>query len=283
MKLTIHLMVLAAMLMLSACDKPVTEKTGSEKQAATPPSATAGKPAEKKPVSIMLQYTVEEPGLDPYPSRAIITRDFMRLDDGPGSDSFVLFDRKKQEVYSVSSDNGAILVVKKRDIPEKPPLEIHDSQRVMEEKGMPELAGKKAKHYYFDTDGVNCYQAYIVKDFLSEAARAYIEYRRVLAGDHAFTMQRVPKEELHPCDLSMNIFSSGRVYKEGLPIHERGPNGYVKTLTNYKVDFETKDSMFTLPEGYGRFTIEDMRNGLAAPEENPLSNVVPDALQQPKQ
>ena len=271
MKLKILMMMLAALLMLSACEKKATDKPVTEQM-----------PDNPKPVSMMLQYTIEEPGLDPYPSRVIITNDFMRIDDGPGSDSYVLFDRKKQVVYSVSSDNGAILVVNKRDLPTKPPLEIHDSVRVMEEKNMPELEGKKAKHYYFDTDGVNCYEAFIVQDFLPEAARAYTDYRRVLAGDHAFTMSRVPKEELHPCDLSMNIFSSGRLFKQGLPIYERGPNGYVKSLTNYELDFKTNDAMFTLPKDYGRFTIEDMQKGLAAPEENPLSNVVPEEMQQPQ-
>jgi hypothetical protein len=130
---------------------------------------------------------------------------------------------------------------------------------------------------------VNCYQAFIVKDLLPEAIEAYKEYRLILAGDHAFTMDRIPADVLEPCDLSMNIFSSTRLYDKGLPIHERGPHGYVKTLVNYEMDFKTSDAIFKLPEGYGRFTIEDMRKDFITSQENAaeqdvLKDVVPEEI-----
>jgi len=258
---------------LAACEQSndTTTAAGAEKS----------EPVSSKPLSLEIQYSIEEPDLEPYISRVIMTDDFMRIDEGEGSTSFVLFDRKKKVVYSVASDNDAILIVNERKIPDESPVPITDSVREVKDDNIPTIDNKKAVQYFFDTNGVNCYQAFIVAGFLPRAVETYKEYRRILAGDHAFTMSNVPADVLEPCDLSMNVFSSTRLFDKGLPIHERGPHGFVKTLLSYNEEYKPAAALFELPKDYGRFTIDDMRQMLTPPASEPgvdslLQEVIPD-------
>lgn len=260
-------------------------------QSAVTQEKPAEKPAEKvlgKPLTLEIQYLIEEPELKPYLSRVIMTDDFMRIDEGEGSTSFVLYNRRENTVYSVASDNDAILIVKPRELPAKSPIELNDSAREVPDDKVPDIDGKKAVQYFLDTNGVNCYQTYVVPGLLPAAVEVFKNYRRVLAGDHALTMDNVPPEVLEPCDLSMNIFSSSRLYDKGFPVHERGPNGFVKTLKSYNENYQPAAELFVLPKEYGRFTIEDMRKSFGQPDsqsksgaDTPVETLLNDVLKDP--
>ena len=59
----------------------------------------------------ILWYAEQEPGVDPYRMRYLVTPDFLRSDDGVDSENFLLFDRKRKTIYSVVGENRTILQI----------------------------------------------------------------------------------------------------------------------------------------------------------------------------
>ena len=264
---------------LTGCDKPVQEQA-KPSDAVTQPASTdprqeddnAAPTAEEiaalaeadkaddvaKPLSIMLLYDVEEPGVDPYQSRMIITDDFIRLDEKNDTNDFVLVDRKKAIVYSVSDDNDAILVVNRAPVKVKSPMELKlDMSRTAAE-GAPEIDGHKLAQYVFIVNNETCQDAMIAEGLLPEATKALSEYRHILSGQHASTMQHVPADTQNGCDLSMHIFQPDRHLQFGLPINERDRSGYQRSLVDFDDDYDVNTNLFELPKEFGRFTIDDL-------------------------
>ena len=64
----------------------------------------------------LLVYRVWEEGIDPYISRILVTPDYLRLDEGEGSDGFTLFDRQQEIIYSVSLEERSVLVIDHTDM-----------------------------------------------------------------------------------------------------------------------------------------------------------------------
>jgi len=267
---------------LTGCDKPAQEQakpadtpsqpasteTRQEDDNAAPTAEEIAALAEAdkaedvaKPLSIMLLYDVDEPGVDPYQSRMIITEDFIRLDEKNDTNDFVLVDRKKRIVYSVSSDNDAILVVNSAPVKVESPIELKlDMSRTMAE-GAPTIDGHILAQYVFIVNNETCQDAMIAEGLLPEATKALSEYRHILSGQHSSTMQHTPADTHNGCDLSMHIFQPDRHLQFGLPINERDRSGYQRSLVDYDDDYEVNTKLFELPGEFGRFTIDDLNAG----------------------
>jgi len=48
--------------------------------------------------TVELEFVEQESGVDPYNVRMLVNEHFLRIDEGEGSEGFVLFDRAKREV-----------------------------------------------------------------------------------------------------------------------------------------------------------------------------------------
>lgn len=215
-------------------------------------------PALAEQRAIMLLYQVTEPGLKPYPSRIIVTSDYMRMDDGEAQGDFLLFNRRSDIVYSVTHSDGTILEIHPRPVTVKSPLPLQmAATEVAADKGMPQVGGGLPHHYRLTVNGKLCYQVIAVQGLLDDAVQALRAYRKVLAGENARVLPHIPQDMSDPCDLALNTFAPDWQLKFGLPIREWNPQGKGQQLIDFNADYVAAPSLFVLPHGFRHYTPED--------------------------
>jgi hypothetical protein len=246
-------------IMLAACGD---NKTAQNEQAA--PNATElQEQVKKKSATAMLLYDVVEPGVDPYQSRIIVNDDFIRIDENSDGNDFVLVDRKKEVVYSVSNDNDAILVVNRQPVDMPAPMELKLSIDKNSDENAPQIDGKNVVHYVFRVNGEACNDAMVAEGLLMNTTQALSEYRHILAGQHASTLKAIPADVRNACDMASHIFHPARHLQYGLPIQESDYSGYKRSLVDFDDDWTADPKLFVLPAEFGRFTIDDMKPAAA--------------------
>lgn len=238
---------------------------GDNNEQAAPNAKALQSQVMEKSATAMLLYDVIEPGVDPYQSRVIVTDDFIRLDENNDGNDFVLVDRKKQIVYSVSDDNDAILVVNRQPVEIPAPMEFKLSVDKNQDENAPQIDGKNVVHYVFKVNGEACNDAMIAEGLLLGTTQALSEYRHILAGQHASTLESVPADVRNACDMVSHIFHPDRHLQYGLPVQESDYSGYKRSLADFDDDWTADPKLFVLPKEFGRFTIDEMMAPAAAP------------------
>lgn len=241
-------------IMLVACG----DNQGTETEPAAPDANALQGQVKKLPATAMLLYDVNEPGTEPYQSRIIVNDAFIRLDENDDGNDFVLVDRKQKIVYSVSSDNDAILVVNNHPVEMTAPMEFRLSMDKKADDNAPQIDGKDVVQYVFRVNGQACNNAMIAEGLLMNVTEALSEYRHILAGQHASTLKNVPADVRNACDMASHIFHPDRHLQFGLPVQESDYSGYKRSLVDFNDDWAADPKLFILPAAFGRFSIDDL-------------------------
>ncbi len=206
----------------------------------------------------VLHLVEQERGTDPYRTRMIATDSFLRIDDGEGSRSFILFDRKAKTIYSVNALDSRILVIHSRAIDVASPIVLrHKVEK--DDVTMPDIAGKKPVHYRLLTNDKVCYDLFAANGLLPKANQALREFYETLAYEQAVTLTWTPKEMMTPCGLANNIFLPTRHLVYGFPVRLEDMNGRTSQLVDFHTDFKPRPELFELPASYHRTTMEELR------------------------
>ncbi|MBI3777907.1 MAG: hypothetical protein HY274_03170 [Gammaproteobacteria bacterium] len=206
----------------------------------------------------VLYFVEREPGGEPYRTRMIVSAGFLRLDDGQDSQDFLLFDRADGSIYSVSSGEKQVLVIRPRPIELKPPTPfIH--RVVTDTATFPAVEGRKVTHYELLTNDKRCYDLYAAEGLLPAAVVALREFRLILAGQQALTAATTPPEMQSACDLANNIFLPVRHLEYGFPVRLADMTGRTMELVDYKTDFRATAEIFRLPAEYKRLMLDELR------------------------
>jgi len=208
---------------------------------------------------VVVDYSETDPGGDEYRTRLIVTRDFLRFDEGNDSSSdFLLFNRRKQVIYNANSLDKTILVIENHAVklPEKKDWQHSvdtDNEKV------PPIDGKEVKHWVVLTNNLVCYDLYAAKDLLPDATAALAEYSRVLATQHADIYLTTTGVERDACDLANNIYLPDRHLQFGFPVRQSDKEGRSKKMLGYRTGVSLDDKLFQLPTGYREYRISDIR------------------------
>jgi hypothetical protein len=206
----------------------------------------------------VLYFIEQEPGVDPYRTRMIVTAGFLRMDEGQDSQDFLLFDRADGSIYSVSSAEKQVLVIRPRPVELKPPAKF-THRVVTDPAAFPAIEGRKVTHYELLTNDQRCFDLYAADGLLPGAVVALREYRLILAGQQALTAAMTPPEMQSPCDLANNVFLPVRHLEHGFPVRLVDITGRTTELVDYKTDFRVTADMLKLPAEYKRLTLEELR------------------------
>jgi hypothetical protein len=214
--------------------------------------------SEPSTPAAVLYFVEHEPGVEPFRTRMIVTAGFLRMDEGQDSQDFLLFDRADGSIYSVSSADKQVLVIRPRPVELKPPTQfIH--RVVTDAATFPAIEGRKVTHYELLTNDKRCYDLYAAEDLLPGAVVALREYRLILAGQQALTAAVTPPKMQSPCDLANNVFLPTRHLEYGFPVRLADMTGRTMELVDFKTDFRATADMLKLPEEYKRLTLEELR------------------------
>lgn len=214
--------------------------------------------ADTLPGSV-LSYQVSEPGLDAYLSRILVTRDFVRMDDGETGGDFVLFDRKAKTIYSISHDDETIFVIPERNLKIESPERIERSSKTVQPvEAFPNIGGEQPRQIRLLVNGEACYNLVVVKTLLPEAVAALKEFREILSGEHKSLIPSVPADMRDPCDLALHAFYPAWQLDFGLPLREWDEQGKGQFLIDYQENFPVDEKWLTPPAQYRRYNSDGM-------------------------
>lgn len=205
----------------------------------------------------LLLYQGHEPGQQPFPSRILVTDEYLRLDDGIDNGDYVLFDRKQQHIASVTHGDGTVFEISSREVTTPSPMPL---ERRVEELSLPEggptIAGMKPRHRALYVNDTLCYNVIALPQVFEDAVSALRDYRRVLAGEQGKLLPTLPADMQQPCDLALNTFHPTWSLEYGLPIQEWDEQGKGQQLMDLREGVKVDSALFTLPEGYRHYTTD---------------------------
>ena len=202
-----------------------------------------------------LLYQEQEQGTDQYPVRILVSRHYVRFDDNYDASDFLLLDRRSRKLFSVSHEEGNILVIDSKPGDARLPPDIVLTEERNEDDDAPMIAGNSPLHIQFKADDVQCYEAVVVPGLLEEVTEALTEYVRLLGLRQLNSLDTVPDTMQTPCFLSRYVYRPARHLLEGLPVREWDSAGYQRTLVDYGEKQPVSSSLFVLPDGYEQFQI----------------------------
>ncbi|MCG6870826.1 MAG: hypothetical protein LJE84_00935 [Gammaproteobacteria bacterium] len=221
--------------------------------------AGAGYAADGPQRGLKVVFDETEPGLEPFPTRMIVTDAFLRVDSGQDDNEFLLFDRKAKVIYNVSAFNRAILVIRNQPVKLEPPMALASHREELRD---PQPAHWREypvqAHAYITNDKV-CWRVDSVAEGPLLALRdALVEFHRVLAGEQAAIAADTPPEFQQACDLEHNVFRPDWYLAAGFPLRRDDLSGRVRVLREFEEGIEVSPALFALPAQFQRFSREQM-------------------------
>jgi len=222
--------------------------------------------ASKEQGDTLVLFMEQESGIEPYQTRMIVNKNFVRVDDGDGSKTFVLYDRNKKIVYSINPDEKTVMAVHEKKLKKgqvfEPPFKLtHSVKEMPEMKGSPTIDGESAKHFQLITNDKVCYDVVAIKGLMPHVVKALTEFHNHMASDSVITFNNMPADMQEACDMTSTTFKPARQFEFGFPIQEWDNKEYMRSLVDYNVDYKAKPDLFALPEGYKHYTVQELREG----------------------
>lgn len=200
---------------------------------------------------VMLMYMVSEPGLEPYPSRIIVTSDMVRMDDGaPGTD-YLLFDRKARQISSVTHEDETVLEIPFQKVEGESPITLKRDHTLSLDEKAPAISGKQPHQLKLMINDKLCYDAVVVPGLLPDTVAALSDFKQVLAGEQGKMLNELPSDLLEGCDLALHTFHPAWQLESGLAIQDWDASlKQGKLLVELDEDFKADAKLFLLPQNY---------------------------------
>ncbi len=197
----------------------------------------------------LLLWQEQETGIDPYPSRMLVTEHFIRSDDGQDDGNFILFDRLSRKIYSVSHEQRTILVIeaeKMSDTSGAPPIK----ELLQPDPEAPKIDGRPVSHFQLYSGDQECLQATVVPSLMPGVVAAMRDMQAVLAARQYRDLDKTPEDYRTPCYLANYIYAIDWHLQAGFPIMEVRQDGWQRALLDYRSAHSVAPELFILPKGY---------------------------------
>ena len=199
---------------------------------------------------VVLWYAEQEAGIEPYKVRYIVSRDFLRSDEGNDEGEFVLLDRAERQIYSVVPQNRTILHIDGRGkLAQAPPGLAIEVKRNADGKA-PKVAGVAPVTLELVASQELCYSAVVVPGHLEQARAAFQEFAQALSVQQSRTLAATPQEYQTPCFLSRYLYATDFHLREGIPLVDWSPQGHRRELLDYQTGVDLDGQLFELPDGF---------------------------------
>ena len=199
---------------------------------------------------LMLMYQESEPGMDPYMTRVLVNKQYMRLDEGADQSNFTLYDRQKNIIYTVSHENRTVMQVTPVKSDNKIDRKLSLDARRLEDSSLPTIEGEQPVHYQLQVNEKSCADVYVIKGLHEEAVLAMTEFKRVLASIHLVNINNTPADMQDDCFIAHHVLSPSRSMQFGFPILEQSADGVSRLLVDFNRDHKTAPGVYELPQDY---------------------------------
>ena len=206
-----------------------------------PGSALAGS------TGTVVWFLEQEPGIDPYPVRYLVTPEFMRSDDGRDDGDFLLYDRGQRRIYSVARDNRTVLEIDGEGPVPRAPDELALSVSEHVDGKAPRIDGHSPVELELRAGDEVCQSALVAPGFLEPVRAALQEYNRTLAVQQWRTLNRTPAQFRTPCFLSRYLYATDFHLARGMVLADWDKSGKRRELTRYQSDVSLDASLFVVP------------------------------------
>jgi len=192
-----------------------------------------------------------EPGIEPYQSRLLLGKKFLRLDDANDRGDFVLFDRQTHEIHSFNHEEQSHLVMK--------PLTAEAVDFTLDFKverqpllDAPRVNGESpVRHEYF-ADNQLCKMSVNVAGLLPEITRVLIDYEQAIVAQNQQTLSQIPDNVRSSCYMANNYLYASDYLKAGFPLFVSDDRGRQKKLLSFR-QLNKPASIMKKPEGYSLY------------------------------
>ena len=208
--------------------------------------------------AVMLVYQEYEQGVAPYRVTYTVSGDFLRIDDASDQSGFIVFDREKKKIFSISHFDKSILVMQT-----SAPVELDADFKIDIEyeqiEDAPKVAGRSVYNFRIKavtgTGSETCMDIQLVQGLLPQAAAVMQSFQKVVSAQQAVNLGKTPEELRTPCYLVGQVYNTGEYYTKGLPIQEWHSNGRLRQLLDFE-ETEVDPSIFTVPADYRQFSLQ---------------------------
>jgi len=203
----------------------------------------------------LLVFTEMRPNEPESTLRMIITDKHMRIDEGPQSEDYILFDRSSKVISNVVAEDESIMVINPGEQKTKAPfplrwiIESQTSQALMRSDNSNEAS---ATHFLYYLNDKPCYNLVTIDNHLVATLDAMREYNLVLANELKRNYREMDAQQ---CYEAINIFDPNLRLQNGFPLREWSSYGYQRFLVDFKNDVIFPKTMFELPTNYKKFKL----------------------------
>lgn len=249
---------------LAACDAPQQGPAAYPPETAgiaesSPTGPVVDKPsAQEQPDTVKatsVTFEEVESGAEPYITRMLFSKDFIRIDDGPDGKDFILYDRQQKRIFSVVTESESILVVDPGTSLKQAPKNLEIRSIQVPDPDIPEISGHKPQYTQYSANNQLCYHVVASAELLPEVTQILREYRAVLAAQQQQIQANTPPELQTPCFLANYIYAPVRYLEHGFPVQQWDTTGYRRSLIAFTKDTPVDRTNFALPANYGFFNM----------------------------
>ncbi len=209
--------------------------------------------AAENDAALVLSFEEFEPGIGTSTSRVLITRDWLRIDEGAGDEGgYVLFERASGQLFSVSHTARTVLHMEPAEpAPAPGGLGLEIVRR--EPAQAPRIAGRAVTEVRLLAYGDECAGAHVASGYLEDARAVLLAYRRRLVASNQATLANTPEDLRTPCFLG-DVHAGDFAYRQGFPVAWWDASGRRRVLTAVEPDMPVDAALWQLPS-YRRFRI----------------------------
>ncbi|HID46853.1 MAG TPA: hypothetical protein EYP34_14015 [Chromatiaceae bacterium] len=199
----------------------------------------------------LLVYQVQEPGVDKYVSRILVTSRFLRLDEGgaPG-EGYTIYDRQMKKIFNVDPLEKTVFEMNPPAFQPMPPAGMLLNEKMSTDPDAPQVAGQQPENLQLLSNGEICRELVVIKNTMSAAVSAMSELYQALARMQ-YPAVDSPGYTENSCELSEYIYAPQRAFAHGLPLLDV-MGGKRRMLVDFRKGYEVADDIFAVPDGFER-------------------------------
>ncbi len=198
----------------------------------------------------LLVYKVQEPGVENYFSRILVTPTRLRMDEGSDTGGYTIYDRKTGLIFNVDTEEETVIVFEPPSLQPTPPESMKLDIQTQVEKKAPQVEGKQPVSVRLLANEKVCRELLVIDNGMADAIAALRELYKALARVQ-YPTAHMPGNDMSDCELSEFVYAPQRAWEHGLPLWDvMGEKR--RLLVDFRRHHSVPAEMFQVPESYER-------------------------------